>query len=120
MWLPFPTTAPLETTGSVPFSRLDILAHMNNTAYFEVLDDAGWGALLADGINPLNPPGALLPLHYDIEYMGIAEFGDALTFLNWFSPNPAYSTEFERLQQIWRGDVLVARARSRWRWLKQG
>ncbi|MEI7554866.1 acyl-ACP thioesterase domain-containing protein [Candidatus Chlorohelix sp.] len=119
-WLPFPATAPLETNGSVLFSRLDILAHMNNTAYFEMLDDAGWGALMAAGISPLNPSGALLPLHYDIEYMNIAEFGDALTILNWFSPTPSHATEFERLQQIRQRDGLVARARSRWRWLKQG
>jgi acyl-CoA thioesterase FadM len=117
-WPDFPEHPPIVTTSTVRFSQLDILAHKNNTSYFDTLDDAGWEAKTrAVGITPLNVPGALVPEYYDIEYLESARWGDRLEVYNWFGvENPANATNFERLQQIRNNGKVLARSLSRWRW----
>ncbi len=110
----FPTDPPFISTFQVRFSDLDIFAHMNNASYVAMLDDAGWEALSHHGFSPIRGSSSFLPLSYDIDYLDSAVTGDKLEIHSWFQPSPAESTEFIRLQKIWRDAKLLVRAVSRW------
>jgi acyl-CoA thioesterase FadM len=107
-WPAWPTHDPAVSRQKVRFSDLDILAHMNNTAYLDLLDNAGWEAQAA----ALPETGQLLPLHYDIEYLESARWGQELEVRTWLESFP--NGEFERLQQVSAEGRPLARARSRW------
>ncbi len=116
-WPDFPETPDYITSGQVRFSDLDVLGHMNNTAYVQMMDNAGWEALNAVGLLPDPDSGQLLPQNYDIEYHESAKAGETLQVHSWFQPilddGPG---RFERLQQVRRDDRLLLRARSVWQW----
>ena len=111
----FPNDPPFISTFSVRFSELDLFAHMNNAAYVAMLDDAGWEALSQHGFIPTRGPSSLLLLSYDIDYLDSAVLRDKLEIHTWFQPNPRESSEFVRLQKIWRDAKMLVRAVSRWR-----
>ncbi len=115
-WPVWPETAPAINLFPLRFSHLDTLSHMNNAAYVEVLDDAAWVAMEAFDITPATAPGSLIPLSYDIDYLESAVAGDLLQVECWFEPEPHTAGEFSRLERIMRGNTILIRARSRWRW----
>lgn len=110
-WPAWPDHPATISRQQVRFSDLDILAHMNNAAYVDLLDNAGWDAQVEAG---LLPSGRLLPLHYDIEYLESVQLGQELEVQTWLET--LHSGEVERLQQVNREGRLIARARSRWQW----
>jgi acyl-CoA thioesterase FadM len=114
LWPAFPQGAPDRGEYGVRFSDIDIMQHMNNAAYVEAMDNAAWEAHAKAGVRP--GTATIIALDYDIEYMESARFEDRLEIQSWFDPFPVPGMEFSRLQQIRRGEVLLARARSRWRW----
>jgi acyl-CoA thioesterase FadM len=109
-WPAWPERPPALYRHRVHFSDLDIQAHMNNAAYLDLLDNAGWEAEPAGA-----PEGkVLIPLHYDLEYLDYALLGHELEVQTWLEPWP--DGTFERLQQISREGRPVAKARSQWEW----
>ncbi len=116
-WPGYPERPAISTTAAVRFSDLDVMQHMNNAAYVELLDNAGWESFKQLDITPDNAQGNPVPLHYDIEYLTSAKAGDLLKVNTWFSPLPGPENNcFERLQQIQRDNTNIIRARSRWQW----
>lgn len=109
-WTTLPNREPAIIRQKVRFTDLDILAHMNNAAYVDLLDNAGWEA--QSEIEPGS--GRLLPLHYDIEYRESARLGQELEVQTWIEALPG--GEVERQQQVNFESRLIARAQSRWRW----
>ena len=107
-WPAWPDRAPAVMRQKVRFSDLDILAHMNNTAYIDLLDNAGWEAQAAG----LTESDRLVPLHYDIEYLESAQLGQELEVQTWLETLP--DGNFERLQKVSREGRQIARALSRW------
>ncbi len=122
-WPPLPDSPPYSAGAVVRFSDLDIMGHMNNAAYIELFDNAGWAILTHNQleISPRNHP---IPYYIDIEYLDSALPGDKLEVSTWQpsgSPGKELSAdrvEFERLQHITRQGKLLARALTRWRWLE--
>ncbi len=110
-WPGWPDCPAAISRQKVRFSDLDILAHMNNAAYVDLLDNAGWETQAEDA---LPTSGQLMPLHYDIEYLESAQLGQDLEVQTWLEPLPG--GECDRLQQVNREGRLIARARSRWLW----
>lgn len=120
-WPTDPPHPPFVTTSSVRFSDLDMINHMNNAAYVELLDDAAWERLSQLGISlEEGETGHPVPLHYDIEYLASVRFGDKLTVQSWFelltNTQTGQLEGYERWQKVWREDTLIVRARSRWGW----
>ena len=113
-WPDWPDRPPAIYQHKVSFSDLDIQAHMNNAAYLDLLDNAGWEAQTAAQAPSLPGNKALFPLHYDLEYLNYALFGHELEVHTWLETLP--NGDFERLQQINREGRPIARARSRWQW----
>lgn len=110
-WPAFPAREPLRTAAKVRFSDIDIVGHMNNAAYVQLLDDAAWEVSQQRPETLENLPR---PLSYDIEYLASAMFGEEVEILTWFeivSGNPAQTV---RWQQIFRGSKLLLKARSVW------
>jgi acyl-CoA thioester hydrolase len=112
-WPPFNTQPTYTSTATVRFSDLDVMGHMNNTAYVELLDNVAWESLVQT--NPHSLKDELVPLHYDIEYMASAQPGDKLLIDTWIEMHPNQPAQFERLQRVQREDgTLLVRARSVW------
>ncbi|GCE24362.1 acyl-[acyl-carrier-protein] thioesterase [Dictyobacter kobayashii] len=111
---PAPQDTPETTTYSVRFSDTDLMQHMNNAAYVEVLDNAAWEIYIRAGITP--ETAILTAQQYDIEYLESARLGETLEIKTWFDEFPAAGHTFTRYQQVMRGDLVLARARSRWLW----
>lgn len=114
-WPSFPDRQPYQEKAPVLFSDLDVMGHMNNAAYVELLDDTAWQIFGEFGVVPSGASGYPRPLHYDIEYAASAMPGDLLEVDTWFRALEKPG-EFEQLQRIRRGDTLLVRARSRWCW----
>ncbi|WP_161982493.1 acyl-[acyl-carrier-protein] thioesterase [Dictyobacter alpinus] len=110
----FPDNEPESAAVTVRFSDVDLMRHMNNAAYVEALDNAAWESYARVGLTPDN--AVLNALQYDIEYLDSALLGEKLTIKTWLEKTPAPSEAFIRYQQILRGDVVLARAWSRWFW----
>jgi acyl-CoA thioesterase FadM len=110
---PFPQTEPFIYQFKVPLSYLDVMAHVNNTKYVELLDDAAWTALQTFGVNL---ESKLVPSYYAIEYLESATLDEDLTVQTWFEPSPSENTRFSVIHQIQRGSTNVIRAHSRWHW----
>jgi acyl-CoA thioesterase FadM len=108
-----PESEPENYAFCVPLSYLDVMAHVNNTKYVELLDDAIWEGLKKYGAT-LN--SALTPVYYDIEYLESATLGENLTVQSWFASTPTTGTTFGVIQQIKRGTTNLIRAHSRWQW----
>lgn len=114
-WMPFPQREPEPSTHIVRFSDTDVMKHINNATYVEVLDNAGWEAYARVGITP--ETATILALEYDIEYLESARLGDQLEIQTWLEPAaPVAGQEFTRLQQVTRNGAVFVRARSRWLW----
>lgn len=109
-WPAWPDRSPAIFRHKVHFSDLDIQAHMNNAAYLDLLDNAGWEAQAPD----LPETGALFPLHYDLEYLDYALLGQELEVQTWLETLP--NGDFDRLQHLSRDGRPIARARSQWQW----
>lgn len=107
-WPAWPDRSPALYRHRVSFSDLDIQAHMNNAAYLDLLDNAGWEAQN----DSQSQTGVLTPLHYDLEYLDYALLGQELEVQTWLESQP--NGDVERLQQITRDGRPVARAHSRW------
>lgn len=109
-----PEREPELAEAVVRFSDVDLMRHMNNAAYVEVLDNAAWESYTRAGITAEN--AVLNALQYDIEYLESALLGEKLTIKTWFDTTPVPGETFVRYQQILRGEVVLARAWSRWLW----
>ncbi|GLV53560.1 hypothetical protein KDH_04130 [Dictyobacter sp. S3.2.2.5] len=109
---PVPQGAPETATYRVRFSDTDLMKHMNNAAYVEILDNAAWELYTRAGITP--ETAVLTASQYDIEYLESALLGENLEIRTWFDDFPSADRSFTRYQQVWRGDTLLARARSNW------
>ncbi len=107
---------PFVATAPVRFSDLDVMSHMNNAAYVELLDNAAWEALAQIGVLPDGGAAYPVPLHYDIEYVASARAAEMLEVHSWFEPVEGQESQFERLQQVEREGTVLVRARSRWYW----
>jgi YbgC/YbaW family acyl-CoA thioester hydrolase len=114
-WLAFPERAPERVEYIVRFSDTDVMKHMNNATYVEVLDNAAWEAYAKVGITPESVE--MQVLDYDIEYLESARFGDTLEVQTWLEPLPVAGQVFTRLQQVTRNGSLLLRARSHWQCL---
>lgn len=113
--IPTPTqdsTTSIET--HVRFSDTDVMRHMNNTAYVEVLDNAAWETQIQMGITP--DQATLHVRSYDIEYLGSALLGEKMEIQTEFDPMPTPGETGMRLQQIIRNDSVIVRAASSWQW----
>src|SRR5205814_1190603 len=97
-------------------SDLDLMLHMNNAAYVELLDNAGWESLAGVGLPPDAGLGHPEPLFYDIEYQASAQAGELVEVQSWFAPVSGQATDFERLQLVKGSGRTLAQARSRWGW----
>ncbi|HEX2912184.1 MAG TPA: thioesterase family protein [Chloroflexia bacterium] len=115
-WPVFPARAPFLTAIPVRFSDLDVMGHMNNTSYVELLDNAAWEAFAQLDLRPDNLACYPVPLHYDIEYLESAKAGDRLEVKSWFEPLANVPDGFERFQLVTRNGTTLLRSRSRWRW----
>jgi acyl-CoA thioesterase FadM len=118
-WPAYPAREPFTTNAPVRFSDLDVMSHMNNTAYVELLDNAGWEAFASIGLLPDSGLGYPAPLYYDIEYLESAKAGETLQVHSWFEPVAGAPGQWERLQRVERGGTALVRARSRWQWEQQ-
>ncbi len=116
-WPVFPEKTPFLFSSRVNFSDLDVMAHMNNTSYVEVLDNAAWKVFEELNLSLEPGKGFYSPLSYDIEYQVSAQLGDPLQVRSWFEPVAGVKTRFERFQLIYRQQELLARSRSRWEWV---
>lgn len=114
-WPAFPADGGYHLKSPVKFSELDVLGHMNNAAYVELLDDTAWQIFGEFGVVPNGESGYPRPLHYDIEYIASALPGDVLEVDTWFQATDN-AGEFEQLQRVRRGETLLVKARSRWYW----
>jgi acyl-CoA thioesterase FadM len=110
---PLPQGEPAIYHFSVPLSYLDVMAHVNNTKYVELLDDAAWSALKPFGANLAT---ILTPLYYDIEYLESATLDENLEVRTWFEQKPEAGSQIGIIQQIKRGATPLVRAYSRWQW----
>jgi acyl-CoA thioester hydrolase len=116
---PDPVRAPYVTSLAVRFSHLDVLGHVNNAAYVELLDNVAWDILGTVGILP-EGNSYPAPLSYDIEYHASAKAGETIEIQTWFeaeaAPGQDNRLKFERIQRISRDGTLIVRARSSWCW----
>ncbi|GCF07547.1 acyl-[acyl-carrier-protein] thioesterase [Dictyobacter arantiisoli] len=110
----FPEQPPAMSSAAVRFSDTDLMRHMNNAAYVEVLDNAAWEAYSQAEITA--ETATLCALSYDIEYLESALLGEQLEIQSWFDPFPQAGQEFTRLQQITRAGRVLVRTGSRWIW----
>ncbi len=117
-WPIFPDQPAFKSSRTVLFSDLDIMGHMNNAAYVELLDNLAWQALTKTGIRPDREQGYPSALYYDIEYQESAQAGDLLEVSCWFKPGETPG-EFARLEKVTRDGKAVLRSHSRWRWQGQ-
>ncbi len=117
---PKPTYPGYSTHAEVKFSHIDILSHMNNAAYVELLDDEGWQILDVCGVQPGSEAGHPVPLSYDIEYLQSAKFADPVNVVSWFRQlEPATFPRnplFQRFQIAKRRETVLLRAVSNWHW----
>jgi acyl-CoA thioesterase FadM len=114
-WSAFPTHEPQRKVAQVRFSDLDIVGHMNNAAYVQLLDDAAWEMLAQKhSVLPNETPQLPTLLHYDIEYLAGANFGDNIEVLTWHTAAED-AGNFERWQQVLRDGKVTVRSRSTWR-----
>ncbi len=116
-WPANPATAPYSSTASIGYSLLDGQQHLNNARYLDLLDDATWAILSAQGLEleQVSSQGGLLASSYDVEYLNTACLGDELTVNSWLSSTSV--NYLDRQQEIRRGEQLVARSHSNWRWV---
>lgn len=110
-WPTFPTREPFKTRAKVRFSDIDIVGHMNNAAYVELLDNAAWEIV---GQLPSGNDHLPAPLSYDIEYLAGATFGEEVEVYTWLEAVPSEPQQVERWQQVVRAGKPIVRARSRW------
>lgn len=119
-WPTFPAQPQFETNAPVRFSDLDVMGHMNNAAYVELLDNATWEIFTQNGLLPQQAHSYPAPLYYDIEYAASARPGETLQVHSWFEPigsvTPLADQTFERLQRVQTDATVLVRARSRWQW----
>jgi acyl-CoA thioesterase FadM len=114
-WAPFPQSEGARFEYTIRFSDTDVMKHLNNAAYIEILDNAGWEAYAQQA--DITPDSAHIEaIDYDIEYLESARLGEQLEILTWLDPLPKKGGEFVRLQQVMRNGKILVRARSRWRW----
>lgn len=111
-WPPLPESEPKRADYSVRFSDLDLMKHMNNASYVELLDNAAWESYREAGVLP--DAAEMYALEYDIEYGESAQFGEKLEIQSWFDALPSPGRELSRYQSIKRGSTTLLRARSRW------
>ncbi len=100
----------------VGYSLLDGQQHVNNARYLDLLDDAGWQALVAAGADlaSLAAGGTLSPSLYDVEYYIPAGLDEQLSVDTWIEVHT--DSQFSRLQEVRRDQQLVARSYSLWQW----
>jgi len=118
---PFPVFheyQPVTTLAVVKFSEIDLMQHLNNASVVEILDNAGWEALLSNEITPAKARFTIRD--YDIEYGDSPRFGEELEIQNWFEPLPTPGQEFIRFQHMTREGKTMVRACSRWQWENDG
>ncbi|HTK05774.1 MAG TPA: acyl-ACP thioesterase domain-containing protein [Ktedonobacteraceae bacterium] len=113
-WPEFPQRAPERVNYTVRFSDTDLMKHINNATYIEVLDNAAWEAYAKAGITPDN--AEMHVLSYEIEYLESARLGEQLEIHTWLEPVPGPGQQFTRLQQVMRNGTLLVKVRSRWQW----
>ena len=113
-WPEFPARAPERVSYTVRFSDIDLMKHINNATYVEVLDNAGWEAYTKAGIRP--DTAEMHALDYTIEYLDSVRLGEQLEIQTWLEPFPSPGQQFTRLQQVMRNDTLLVKARSSWLW----
>jgi acyl-CoA thioester hydrolase len=105
----------------VEFRDLDALAHVNNASYLDYIEQAAMDAAAAVGW-PLERAVQLgfywRPQLHDIEYLAEAFYGNELRCITWVTVREG--PWVERQSEIRRAadDLLLARARSRWVWVR--
>jgi acyl-CoA thioester hydrolase len=110
-------------TRTVEFRDIDALAHVNNAAYLDYVEQAALDACAAAGW-PLERLGSLgghwRSRSHDIEYLTEARYGDRLHCVTWVTAQD--DAGIERRSEIRRAvdDCVLARARSRWVWVSHG
>jgi YbgC/YbaW family acyl-CoA thioester hydrolase len=113
-WPDFPTHAPTCVNYTVRFSDTDLMKHINNATYVEVLDNAAWEAYAQAGITP--DTAEMQALDYTIEYQESARLGEQLEIQTWLDPFPRPGQQFTRLQQVVRNGTVLVKAYSNWLW----
>lgn len=109
-----------RSTRTVEFRDVDALAHVNNAAYLDFVEQAALDASAAAGwpLDRLNSLGGWWrPRIHDIEYVAEALYGEQLRCVTWVTAQDG--AELERRSEIRRAadDRVLARARSRWVWV---
>ncbi len=107
---------------TVEFRDLDALAHVNNAAYLDFVEQAaldasagaGWPLERVVGLG-----GCWRPRAHDIEYLAEALYGDRLHCITWVTAQEGAEIERRSEMRRARDDCLLARARSRWVWVSR-